>query len=197
MLQLTFTEGVSLKVQYPPTRGLQSQSLVTNKMFDTLEVSQVFMWTMGQHPNFLVADATIRVARCASCICSSSDEETTDFICLPHFLHFKRALWPHTSTGVTRFWLFCTRITCVSNMWTRGAVLCPRCLRTASNSVHKEVQWSEEDYESHGVRITILTPHERIQKLCSFFSTNWEAQRHQLMSGGTIWSNCRINGKMV
>ena len=35
-----------------------------------------------------MADATIEVARFASCICIFSDEEATDFICSPQFLHF-------------------------------------------------------------------------------------------------------------
>ena len=82
-LQLTFTEGFSLKIQNPPTKCLQSQALVTGKMFDTLKVSQDFMWAMRQHRNVLGADATIEVARFASCICSSSDKEPTHFIC-PH-----------------------------------------------------------------------------------------------------------------
>ena len=89
--QLTLTKRVSLKVQYPSTRCFQSQLLVTSKMFDTLEVSQDFMWAVGQHQNVLAADATVKVARFASCICSSSDEETKDFICPSHFLHFKCA----------------------------------------------------------------------------------------------------------
>ena len=118
-LQLTFTEGVSLKIQNPPTRSLQSQLLVTDKMLDTLKVSQDFMWAMRQHRNVLAADATKEMAQFASCIGSPSDEEQTHFICPAHFFNFVRELWPHMTTEKICFWFVCAGVTSVSNIWTK------------------------------------------------------------------------------
>ena len=118
-LQLTLTAGVILKVQNSPARCLQSQLLVTSKMFDSFKVSQDFMWAMSQHGNVFAADATIEVASFASRICIPSDEETTHFICSSDLLHFVSALWPHTSAEMTRLWLICAGVTRVSNTWTR------------------------------------------------------------------------------
>ena len=132
-----------------------------------------------------------------TCICNCSDEERTNFICSPDLLHFKCALWPHTSKA----WLASDSFALVSLVSAtyvpEGAVPCPKRWRTASISVKKETQWREDDYESYEIRSGMLTPYERIQNLCSFFSTNWAAQRHQLMSGGVHWSNCRITWKIV
>ena len=64
------------------------------------------MWAVGQYWNVLTPDATVKVARFASCICSCSDEDPTNFICSPHLLHFICALWPLTSTVMIhlRYW---------------------------------------------------------------------------------------------
>ena len=137
-LQLTLTKGVSLKVQYPPNRCLQSQSLVTGKTLDTLKVSQDIVWAVCQHRNVFAADATIENARFASRIRSSSDEEPTDFICSPHLRHFICALWPHTTTGIAGFWFVCAGVTRVKNMWTRRCNTLSNCWRTASNSVNRK-----------------------------------------------------------
>ena len=83
VFQLTLTEAVSLKMKIPPTRCLQSPSLVTGKIFDTPKVSHDFTWSLRQHRNVLAAEAKIEKALFASCIGSSSDEEPTHFIC-PH-----------------------------------------------------------------------------------------------------------------
>ena len=99
-LQLTLTEGVPPKIQNPPTRYLQSQLLVTGKMFDTLELSQDFMWDMRQHRNVFAADAIKEMARFASCICRSSDKEPTYFICPPTLVSFCTcALTAHDDGG--------------------------------------------------------------------------------------------------
>ena len=129
---------VFLKVQYRPTRCLQSQSLVTGKMLDTLKVPQDFMWAVCQNRNVFAAVATMEVARFSSRIRSSSGEEPTDVICSPHLLHFLRALWSHTTTG----WLTSDLSALVSLVSTTigrdGATSCPKCWRTASNSVNRE-----------------------------------------------------------
>ena len=137
--------GFPLKFQYPTTRCLQSQSLVTPKMFDTLEVSQDFMWAMGRHRNVLAADATVGVARFASCICSSSDEEPTDFIC-PHTFfilnvrldRIRRRGWPASDSSALVSLLSAT---CGPG----GAALCPKCWRTASTSVNRKYSEEKKD----------------------------------------------------
>ena len=85
-------KGVSLKVQCPPARCLQSQSLVTGKVVDTLEASQDFIWAVSQNQNVFAVDKASEVVRFASCICGSSDEKSTNFIGSPNLLHFVRAL---------------------------------------------------------------------------------------------------------
>ena len=155
------------------------------------------MWAVGQNWNILAAYATIEVARFASCICSPSDEEPTDFIS-HHTFFILNVLFDRTRQ---RGWLVSDSSALLSLVSAacglKGAGPCPKCWRTGSNSVHKKIQWREENYRSYDIRSETLTSHERIQNLCSFFCTNWAAQCHQLMSSGTNWSSCRINGKMV
>ena len=83
--------GFLLKVQNPPARCVYSQWLVTGKMFDTLEVSQDFMWAVCQHGDVFAADSTIEVVRFSSRICCPGDKKPTNFVCRPHFLPSVRA----------------------------------------------------------------------------------------------------------
>ena len=112
-------------------------------MLDTLKVSQDFMWALRQHWNFFAADATIEVASFSSRICSPSDEERTDFICSPNFFHFIRALWSHTTTGMTGLWFVRAGFTRVNNMWTRRGNTLSQMLRNSFYFCEQE-KYSED-----------------------------------------------------
>ena len=112
----TFTKGVSFKIQNPPPRSFQPQSLVTGKMLHPLIVLQDLMRAMRQHRDILSTNPTIGITRFASCIGSPSEKELTHFVRPPHLLHVDCAPWSHTTTAMTCPWFIGTRVTRVSNI---------------------------------------------------------------------------------
>ena len=78
---------VSFKIQNSPARSLQSQSLVTSKVFHPLIVSQDLMTAMRPYRDIFSTNPTKEMARFASCIGSPSDEELTHFV-RPHTFFF-------------------------------------------------------------------------------------------------------------
>ena len=92
----------------PPTRCLQSQSLVTGETLDTLEVPQDSLWAMRQNRHLFAA---IEAAGFASPIRSYNVEETTRLICPSQFLVFVPRCGAHISTGMVSLWFVCASVT--------------------------------------------------------------------------------------
>ena len=61
-LQLIFSQRISLKIQHPPPRCFNTQTLVTCKMTTSLKMPQHFIVPMGEHGHILLAQLTIKMA---------------------------------------------------------------------------------------------------------------------------------------
>ena len=112
--------GVSLKVQYPPTRFLQCQPLVTKERFGTLEAPKDFMQAVCQHRHVFAADAIVEVAVIANGIRSTGNKKLALFICpSPTLSAFCTSTWTHTPTGLAGHWFVATGVTGFKNMRAR------------------------------------------------------------------------------
>ena len=151
------------------------------------------MWSLRQHQNVFALDATIEMAGFACRICSSSEEEPTHFFCSPHFFHFVPALcrtrWRRWLASDSSAVVSLVSATCGPEC----APPCPECWRTASNSVNRKIRWREGSYESYQIRGKILTPHERIQNLCSPFA---QIERHSVTNCCPVALTGLIAGSM-
>ena len=178
-LQLTFAKGVPFKIQNPPTRSFQPQTLVAGEMLHPLIVSQDLMRAMRQHRDIFATDPTIEMARFASLISSPSHEKLTHFVRSSHLLHFECALRTHTATGVAGLGLIGTRVICLNSMHTRTCSTLPQTLENSiefceqENTVKKKAKKLIKRMEKH------LLPTSG-SKICALASAQFE--RHNVTS---------------